>query len=347
MKYKRDTTATPIVEIPYTTWIVCALGVRHIVAKLFPLASRHFDNYTELFGTYWYLISDALVLLIVIAYTQRLPEAGNITRAIWRHGRLILGAAFLLDIAVSGVNNLEVLTNPSSHQFGLLLTTIIIDIAIVLYLLTSKSMEKVFNSFPEPKQQKKPPKLFPIETERPRSNIPVETLLRKEIVPGYVYADYPFLYADTSEPILRIRKHIENKRMATAEKGLRFLIESQPNNSLYWHELAMVALAKNKLEQAEALILKAMLLEANNFTYIRNLGEVRRRLGFFVEAIKYANLAIKIAPEDTTAKYNLGIALWDQGEKDQALEVFEKLKSDLTCVQLFESTGERKTHLSR
>lgn len=329
MKSKRVTKSTPDADLPSAAWLIFAFGLRHILADLLPLASRNFYNYSELFASYWYLISDVLVLLVLVAYTHRLPESSKVIRTIWRQGQLILGAAFVLDITLSAFNHLKILTNSSSHQFGVLVTTLIIDLVILLYLSISKEMKEAFSSFPEPDHQIRPDKSTPIKSRLLRSNIPNEPLLRREIVPGYRYADFPFPSADTAEPILRIRNHIENNRLATAEKGLRFLLEKEPINSLYWHELGMLAIASNKLEQAEALILKAMLLETNNFTYTRNLGEVRRRLGFFDEAIKYANLAIKINPDDTTAQYNLGVALWDAGKNDQALELFENLKQML------------------
>lgn len=329
MKASKETPNTPVAELPAAAWLIIAFGLRHILSHLFPFASRNFDTYTELFGSYWYLISDLLVLLVAVSYTQRLPESGNVIRFIWRKGRLILGGAFLLDLALSVINHSNILSNPTNHQFSVLATTIIIDLVILVFLSISKSMKDAFSSFPAPVQENAPAQPTPTKNTQPRSNIPNESLLRQEIVPGYLTSGFPFPFTDSAEPIVRIRNHIENNRFAIAEKGLRILLEKEPKNSLYWHELAMIALATNNLEQAEAFILKAMLLEANNFTYTRNLGEVRRRLGFLDEAIKYANIAIKINPLDLTAQYNLGVALWDAEKNDQALEVFETLKAKI------------------
>lgn len=329
MKASKGTPNTPVAELPSAAWLAFAFGLRHLLAHLFPFASGNFDTYTELFASYWYLISDVLVLLVAISYTQRFTEKGRFVRLFWQKGRLILGGAFLLDFVLSIINHSSILSNPSKQQFGVLATTVIIDLVILVFLSISKSMKDAFSSFPAPVQEKAPTQPTPSKKAQPRSNIPNESLLIQEIVPGYLNSGFPFPFTDTAEPIIRIRNHIENNRFAIAEKGLRSLLKEEPKNSLYWHELAMIALATNKLEQAEALILKAMLLEANNFTYSRNLGEVRRRLGFIDEAIKYAKIAIKINPEDTTAQYNLGIALWDAGENDQALVIFNNLKLNL------------------
>lgn len=167
---------------------------------------------------------------------------------------------------------------------------------------------------------------------KPRSNIPIQTLISEEIVPGYKYSGYPFPANDTADPLVRIRDHILHKRYALAEKGLRYLLEKSPNNSLYWHELGWLALQLDKLEQAESLILKAILFETNHSlisTYLRNLGEIRRRLGFFEDSIKSTKRALEINPSDPTAYYNLGLAYWDNGNKEDALKAFEQAKSFL------------------
>lgn len=303
---------------------------------VFPPTRIFFENYAQLFSGRLFLISDAVIVLVALIYILRSPDTSSFVRAIWHRGLWLIITAYALDFTVTLGAHFKPLFDPDSFQFGPVLGTLAIDLAIIVFLVRSNVVRDVFKSFPEPhnvpEESKKvpepantPEKLESLVVQRTR-NIPDIDLLNQPITPGYQYADFPFRSHQTGEQILEIRVHLANGNLTLAEKGLRFLLENDKLNPALWHELALVAFSANKFDQAESMILKALLFDSRNYLYWRNLGEIRRRLGFCEDAIDNARQAIKLMPTDVNAHYNLGLALWDAGKNDEALKAFEEAK---------------------
>lgn len=320
-------------KIPMTLWVVLGYGLRHLALILFPPTRIAFETYTELFIGKLFLISDALLVLVILLNMARQPEAGKTTRVLWRCSYWLVIAAYLLDALFTLFTHTKALSDTGHVYFNDLVANLIIDLGIIAYLLGNGTVKDVFKSFPEapvaPETSTEP------ETERitePKpivkttTNIPNTALIAQAILPGFAFSGYPFSPGDTVDPLLQIRQHLVNNNLALAEKGLRHLLLQQPQHADYWHELALVAFAAEKLPQAEAMILKAILFDANNYLYWRNLGEIRRRLGHFDNAIEDAQKAIALKPDDVNAYYNLGLALWDAGRNDEAAESFNLAK---------------------
>lgn len=322
------------VRISKSLWLIMAYGLRHLALILFPPTRVVFETFTELFIGKLFLISDGIIIFLILLYTQRAPEAPNVTRTLWRHGLWFLVGAYALDLVLTVIFHTKPLLDPDSAQFGLIAGTLLIDAGIVIFLLMSGTAHEVFKSFPEPlPTPEEPPKHTASETPqstaptiRRTSNIPDATLLNEPITPGYQYTNFPFQRQQVSEQILEIRQHLANGNLPLAEKGLRFLLDSDPQNPALWHELGLVAFSADKLKQAESMILKALLFDSTNYLYWRNLGEIRRRQGYLNDAIENARQAIKLMPGDVNAQYNLGLALWDAGRNDEALSAFEQAK---------------------
>jgi hypothetical protein len=320
-------------RMPKSLWLILGYGLRHIALILFPPTRVAFDNYTELFSNKLFLISDALILAVIILNTQRLPEASNFTRNLWRHALWLITGAFVIDALLTIGIYTKPLLDPDHLYFSIAAWSVLIDVGIVFYLLGVPSVRDVFASFPA-----KPPveeDTAPTETpdsepltpiNKPTRNIPDADLIKSPIFAGYPFADFPFHSSKFPEQILEIRQHLTNNNLELAEKGLRFLLESHPIDPMLWHELGLVAFSANKLPQAESLILKALLFDSSNYLYWRNLGEIRRRMGNLDGAISSANQAIKLMPSDVNAHYNLGLALWDAGRNDEALFAFSAAK---------------------
>lgn len=314
-------------------WFVLAYGLRHIALILFPPTKIVFENYASLFSGKLFLVSDCILLLVLAIYAKRTPEASPSVRWLWRHGRMLLVIAYILDFSLTILFHHKQLLDPENFQFELVAGSLLIDIGILLFLLTSKTTGELFQSFPEPAQLPE----APAENSKPVSrtlasvtstlkNVPDANLINQPITSGYQYADFPFQHNQVSEQILEIRRHLANNNLQLAEKGLRFLLAKDPNNADLWHELGLVAFSADKLSQAESIILKAIIFDSSNYLYWRNLGEIRRRLGNFEAAISNAEQAIKLMPNDVNAHYNLGLALWDAGKNDEALMAFEEAK---------------------
>lgn len=320
-------------KIPVSLWLVLGYGLRHIAFILFPPTRIAFETYTEVFIGKFFLLPDAIITLIIFINTARLPEASRTIRQLWHWSYWILVGAFVLDTLLTLVTQTKAATNPEHLHFSIVIVTLMIDLGIIAYLLTSKTVKDVFKSFPESDAAE--PQIAiteeinaaqPLPLPRTTSNIPNATLISEAIVPGYQFSGYPFNQGENFEPLIQIRQHLTNNNLILAEKGLRYLLEKQPQNPEYWHELALVAFAANKLPQAEALILKAMIFDAHNYLYWRNLGEIRRRLGHLSNAIEDAQRALVLKPDDVNSYYNLGLALWDAGRNEDAMKAFENAK---------------------
>ncbi len=324
------------VRITKTLWLILAYGLRHVALILFPPTRVVFEQYADLFAGKLFLISDGIIFCLILLYTQRAPEASNFTRAIWRHGLWLLTGAYALDTALTLFFHTKPLLDPDSLQFGVVAGSVLINAFIIAFVLMSGSVREVFLSFPEPLQtteapEKQPEPETPVVTAaaptiRRTRNIPDAKLLNEPITPGYQYANFPFQSNQVSQQILEIRHHLANSNLPLAEKGIRFLLNNDPLNPALWHELGLVAFSADKLEQAESMILKALLFDSTNYLYWRNLGEIRRRQGYFYDAIENARQAIKLMPTDVNAHYNLGLALWDAGRNEEALVAFEQAK---------------------
>ncbi len=328
------------VKFTASLWLIIAYGLRHVSLILFPPTRVAFESYTELFAGKWFLIPDAIIITVIFLYTLRQPAASQLIRKLWSFGQWLLASAYALDFGLTVIFNSKALLDQDHTHFSLVFGNLLIDVGVMAFVLTSEPIRDVFKSFPEPVIAPEEPKVSQRETPTPpsiqvealpvtkrRSNIPDAILLKEPITQGYEFVGFPFHTYQLSNQILEVRQHLMNANLAAAEKGLRFLLEKDPQNAMLWHELGLVAFSADKLQQAESMILKAMLFESNNYLYWRNLGEIRRRLGDFDTATDNARQAIKLMPNDVNAHYNLGLALWDAGKNDEALIAFEQAKA--------------------
>lgn len=322
-------------KIPMVLWFILGYGVRHIALILFPPTRIAFETFTELFISKLFLVPDALIVSVILINMARLPEASNTTRKLWRSCYWMVIAAFAIDALLTSISHHRALTDTDHLHFNYVVCNLVIDLAIIGIFLGSETIKHVFKSFPEkplhvertPSQQKTPANPKPKATvTKTTSNIPNRTLVKEPICPDYQLAGYPFNAGDAVDPLIRVREHLTNNNLRLAEKGLRYLLQQDPQNAVYWHELGLVAFAAENLYKAEALILKALIFDPNNYLYWRNLGEIRRRQGHIVNAIEDAQKAIFLKPDDVNAYYNLGLALWDAGQNDEALKAFEAAK---------------------
>lgn len=328
------------VKFTASLWLIVAYGLRHVYLILFPPTRVAFESYTELFAGKWFLIPDATIVLVILLYTLRQPAASQLIRKLWGFGQWLLASAYALDFGLTVIFNSKALLDQDHTHFNLVFGNLLLDAGVIAFILTSAPIRDVFKSFPDPIITPEEPEVSQRETTTPHSTQeqpspatqrrrknPDAILLKEPITLGYEFAEFPFHTHQLSDQILEVRQHLMNANLAAAEKGLRFLLEKDPQNAMLWHELGLVAFSADKLQQAESMILKAMLFESNNYLYWRNLGEIRRRLGDFDTATENARQAIKLMPNDVNAHYNLGLALWDAGKNDEALKAFEQAKT--------------------
>jgi len=110
----------------------------------------------------------------------------------------------------------------------------------------------------------------------------------------------------------------KSDQVAVMEKALRRIIELAPNNQQAYNALGYSLAERNmRLQEAYALIDKALTLAPEDPFIIDSMGWVQFRMGKFKEAETLLRRAYSLRP-DAEIAVHLGEVLWVRGEKDDA-----------------------------
>ncbi|MFV8782301.1 tetratricopeptide repeat protein [Microbulbifer sp. SA54] len=108
------------------------------------------------------------------------------------------------------------------------------------------------------------------------------------------------------------------------ELGLRKLLSRDPDNANLLNTLGYKLLSYDeRLEEAFVLITKALALSPDDPAIIDSMGWAHFRLGNHAEAIKYLQRALELLDDHEIAAH-LGEALWATGERQQAMQIWER-----------------------
>jgi len=145
-----------------------------------------------------------------------------------------------------------------------------------------------------------------------------------------LYSEALILYPTNQELLYgraMVAESLDN--LAVFEQDLKTLLEMDPNNGVVLNALGYtLADRTDRHQEALALIKRAMAISPNDPFYIDSLGWVYYRLGDLDKARHYLKLAVSIKP-DAEFSAHLGEVLWQKGEKEQAMQVWqEALKAD-------------------
>ncbi|MBF0382088.1 MAG: DUF2919 family protein [Magnetococcales bacterium] len=126
----------------YSMRNVLILGVSSFRTKL-PMLKEWVYLYPE------FLIISIIPLIVFVSELSRLPQAKTLYTSslalIWKYGRLLL--IFNISLDISFILNIYYQNN---YDLDIFLTVFLfIDIPIFIYLLTSKYIKSLFNSFPD------------------------------------------------------------------------------------------------------------------------------------------------------------------------------------------------------
>lgn len=121
---------------------------------------------------------------------------------------------------------------------------------------------------------------------------------------------------------------IELDKLVDAERDLRQMIAEDPDNADALNALGYtLADRTGRLEEALALVQRALVLKPDEASIIDSLGWVQFRLGRFDEALRHLRRAYAKVP-DAEIGAHLGEVLWVTGERDEARRIWERARKE-------------------
>lgn len=108
------------------------------------------------------------------------------------------------------------------------------------------------------------------------------------------------------------------------ESRLRTRVQSHPNDHATWHELGLLYFNAGNLPLAVQCLEAAVAVNGKVALYHRNLGEMCRRMGQLEKSAAAGRQAVKLAPADLDAHYNLGLAYTDAKDYKKAIDCYRR-----------------------
>ena len=145
-------------RVPPLLWFAMLYLVRHLVLlgiTFLPTTGEEIEILRALVHPA-YLIADLIALPVLIAAARRRPEAGPALRRIWRHGRWLLSLSALLYLVLVIA---RVAASGQSIWLSVdeaLIASVLLDLAILVYLSRSPLVRDLFRDFPEPDSSDQP-----------------------------------------------------------------------------------------------------------------------------------------------------------------------------------------------
>lgn len=116
---------------------------------------------------------------------------------------------------------------------------------------------------------------------------------------------------------------------ALAEGDLRRIVEADPDNFHALNALGYTLADRNeRLEEALALIEKALTLAPDEAAIVDSMGWVQYRLGRLDAAVEHLQRAYTLSGEDPEVAAHLGEVLWVQGRHAEARRVWDKARRE-------------------
>lgn len=129
---------------------------------------------------------------------------------------------------------------------------------------------------------------------------------------------------------------------ALAERDLRRIVDADPDNFHALNALGYTLADRNeRLEEALALIEKALTLAPDEAAIVDSMGWVQYRLGRLDAAVEHLQRAYTLSGEDPEVAAHLGEVLWVQGRHAEARRVWDKARREHPDNQPLQRTLER------
>ena len=317
---------------PFTLWLCFLYGIRHffIIVVAAKVSLVFADNpWLDLQSSSFFLANDVLALVVFMAIGHRVPNASQLMRWVWLHGRWLLAGAYLLGIGIFVKLHQSILSHIDHPQFLTALSVLLIDLLIVTYLLKSELIKDIFNEFPEPQSASQAlltDKNKPVSALRQmQQELDVSRrikLLSEAIMQGITVSS---VHHSIEQMLQQAANYESNNQMANAETMYRQVLNLQMDSAPAWHALGLLAFEVGKREHAVALVNEALRIEPQAGIYQRNLCEMYRRMGRLEEAIKHGEIACQLNPNDIEAGLYFGLALTNDKRFSQAEQAYRQV----------------------
>jgi Flp pilus assembly protein TadD len=234
-------------------------------------------------------------------------------------------AAHAVDLLLFGVLRRDVLANPDASGFGAAVLVLVVDAAVLLFLARSRLVRDIFADFPEITDGqgagRSPAESADADAASPSRRGVNAMLPATGIMPGAAAVSFAWPTGATTDECIAFaaRLHADG-RLADAESVYRHVLGVAPDRADAWHGFGMVAVQAERLDAAALLVGQAIRCDGTVPLYHRNFGEICRRLGRIGEAIGAGQIAVRLAPDDAEAHFNLALAQADGGRLDDAIE---------------------------
>lgn len=131
------------------------------------------------------------------------------------------------------------------------------------------------------------------------------------------------------------------QRFDVMEQELRKLMLIKPEFAQAYNALGYTLADRNeRLDEAQALIEKALALTPDDHFILDSMGWVQYRLGHLDQALDFIRRAYE-AQADPEIAAHLGEVLWQQGRKDEALNIWEKALHNFPTNDLLLNTTKK------
>lgn len=230
-------------------------------------------------------------LMIIWIWSKRLPDAGRVTRFIWRWGRWFLIGSAVLDASFIWV------LDRSFHQ-DLESAFMVVDGLVLGFLLLSKRVRDVFDDFPVPETEPYATYRRGLES-RDSSN---------DLTNAFHIAEQMAL-DDVTGHLAQYMREVKSSEHITAG---------------HWSGLGVRAVEAGQLEDASVLFQAAAQIQPQNHIHYRNLCEIFRRRGLHYAAVQAGLTAIRMAPEDPVSHFNLALVQSGYSQNEFALASYRE-----------------------
>lgn len=150
-----------LLKVSPLLWLAILYGIRHFffigAAKLMPMDIVGLP-WINLQTSFYFMLTDLPALLVLVATGHRVPDGWDFMRRVWRSGRWLLICSYTAGVAVFGYVNRDILLDPDAWDFADGVLVLILDAAVIAYLLGSKLVRDTFNDLQDPvaKSKSKP-----------------------------------------------------------------------------------------------------------------------------------------------------------------------------------------------